>query len=233
MHIHPGIYVILFFVELLSLFVFSQALMKALSKLLYKLTHSFNAAVQIIAILFLPGTIIHELSHVLVAGVTMVHVGEVEFMPEVRQEGVKLGSAQIGETDPFRRALIGVAPVIIGTSLIISSLWYFTSNLANSSHFPIIEFGVLMLVIFQVANTMFSSKKDLEGTLEVLALIASFFLAFYLLGINRPFSVVEGLLYQGLGDLFLKASLFLLVPIGIDAIFFSLSKMLGGRLTQK
>ena len=64
--------------------------------------------------LFLPGTVIHELAHVLSAGVLLVHVGEVEFMPQQTPEGIKLGSAQIGQ-----RHFFGVA-VTVGMSVAVT-----------------------------------------------------------------------------------------------------------------
>src|SRR3989442_1579645 len=116
------LFLLFFLLELLSLFFFSKLLINALARLFYFFTHSHRATVSFLAALLLPGTIIHELSHIITAGVLMVHTGEMEFTPQIREDEVKLGSAQIGKTDPFRRALIGVAPVILGSAAILGLL---------------------------------------------------------------------------------------------------------------
>lgn len=230
MVVHPGLFILIFFLELISLFVCSTLLMRALAKIFYLTSRSWQSTVHIMALLFLPGTIVHELSHVLVAGVMMVRVGDIEFMPEIRQDSIKLGSAQIGQTDPFRRALIGVAPVIIGISIILGSLWYFVNMVLSVSNFPILELILLFFIIFEISNTMFSSKKDLEGTLEVAALLVAILLTFYLLGIKQPFDWIDSVLYGGLGDIFKQASLFLLIPILIDLVLYVFSKLANSKI---
>src|SRR3989344_1188437 len=94
----------LFLVELVVLFFSSRLLLGSLAQLLMGWTGSREVTIKILAILFLPGTMVHELAHVLSAGVLQVPTGEIEFMPQVLDggEGVKLGSAQIAKTDIVR-----------------------------------------------------------------------------------------------------------------------------------
>ena len=118
-----GVFVLsLFIVELVSLFFLSRGITSSISYILYKISHSQKFTIVSLAILFLPGTIIHELSHIIMAGICLVHVGEMDFLPQSSPEGVRLGSAEIGLTDPFRRALIGVAPLPVLIPKVVSKI---------------------------------------------------------------------------------------------------------------
>lgn len=189
------------------------------------MTGSKHATISLLALLFLPGTIIHELAHVLSAGVLLVHYGDIEFMPEIREDGVKLGSAEIGRTDPIRRALIGIAPVLAGVLIILGSLFLLTFWWDQGNSIPFWAALVLIYILFVVGNTMFSSKKDMEGTVEVLIVLACFFVAMYLLKFYQVFEFLAGLLTAGVVDFMKRANLFLLVPIIIDLLIFGLVKI--------
>lgn len=153
------LYLGLFIAELISLYFISRKLINSIAALIYKFGGSEKLVVNTLAVLFLPGTIIHELAHMLVAGIMLVHVGEIDLVPKTDAGGVRLGSVQIGKTDPFRRMIIGVAPVLVGLCIIFGVL-YFMSPFSN---IPWWQLLIAILIIFQTANTMFSSKKDMEG----------------------------------------------------------------------
>lgn len=212
----------LFIFELTSLFFLSRTITSSLSHILYRVSGSHRFSVIALAILLLPGTIIHELSHILMAGVLLVHVGEMDFLPQSSGNEVRLGSAEIGVTDPFRRALIGVAPLIIGTSIILSSLWFFNQFSNIYLH------AITLFMIFEIGNTMFSSKKDMEGFFALLtALIVVsivIFTAIYFLKIAIPYqSIAQTIFTQGFIDFFTQANIYLLIPIGIDLAVFGLA----------
>ena len=136
------IFLSIFIIEFILLFFLSKKLIKSLSLLIYKITKSQKAVVNILAILFLPGTIFHELAHLLTAGIMLVPVGEISVIPEIEGQparnatqsvaggNVKLGSVQIGKVDPLRLTIIGVAPVILGFLSILGIL-YFAGNFQN------------------------------------------------------------------------------------------------------
>ena len=66
---------LIFILLLLSLFVLSGAITQNLGLLVFNLTGSKNFTVGFLALLFLPGTAIHELAHAAVAQMLGVHVG--------------------------------------------------------------------------------------------------------------------------------------------------------------
>lgn len=198
----------------------------ALGRLFHLVTKSQKSAVFLLAGLFLPGTLIHELSHAIMAGVLLVHVGAIELIPEIRENGVKLGSVQIGLTDPFRRALIGVAPVIFGVAILIASLLYLFSNLNQTSHIPYSIWIIILYIIFVITNTMFSSPKDLEGTFGVLGFIICLFAGLYLLQFNQVFEYIGSLFTAETTEFLKKANLVLLIPIIIDLLVWGFVKLI-------
>lgn len=214
------IYFLLYIFELAVLFFLARRLINSLARLIFRFTRSHHAVVRILAIFFLPGTIIHELAHLLFAGVMLVPVGEMNVIPEIQEKGgVRLGSVQIGRTDPLRRTIIGVAPVIFGMLLILVAMYF----VQGTGHFIWWQATLSLYMIFEIGNTMFSSRKDVEGIIGFL--IAIFLVALIVLGsiyFLRPVLITEfwrwlnSLNYSGIIAFFKMASIYLLVPIALD-----------------
>lgn len=213
-------FLLLVLFELLLLFLFSKALINALAHLIFHLTKSHRAVILVLATLFLPGTIIHELAHAITAGVLMVPVGEVEFTPQIHEGGIKLGSAKIGRSDPLRTALISLAPTLLGLALILIPLFYLKPSF--------FVYLILFYLIFVVSNTMFSSKKDLEGVVAGLILMVSILVAFYLLGFREIFVWFSKILEES-RSFFERSSLFLLIPLGLDLVVLLATKLVSPR----
>lgn len=172
--------------------------------------------ISLIAFLFLPGTIIHELAHAFSAGLLGVHVGEIEFVPKVHGDSVKLGSVQIAQTDPIRRFLIGAAPFFAGTAIMLGLIFFAVQNHLFDNYFLVI---LIAIAVFEIGNTMFSSKKDMEGALELLGTLALLVLIFYLLGVRLPSFNPDTFLSQPfIKEVFQRGSLFLLFPLAIDVL---------------
>lgn len=190
-----------------------------------RLTRSNSWSVTLLAIIFLPGVIIHELSHLLTAGILQVPVGEVSFTPEIREDDVRLGRVMIGHADPIRRAIIGFAPVIMGNLIIFISFYYFsTLHLQGNILFDLLFFFVL----FEIGNTMFSSKKDLEGTLEILLPLTFIFLVIFIMGFRAPFYFLIDLANSNSESL-KSLPLFLAPAIILDGVLFLILKLIGRR----
>lgn len=218
----------LFIGELFLLSLLSKSLNNSLFKFFYWLTKSKGSTVNIFAILFLPGTIIHELSHMLVAGILFVPVGEIDVVPQVTENGVRLGSAQIGETDLLRRTIVGVAPAIVGLFIIMSILFLTREGMFVLDRWW--EVVGVVYVIFQIANTMFSSKKDLEGaaiflgtilTLLFLAIIALYFFNY----LTNVWNFLNSMNLSRAIAFLQKVETFLLIPLGINLTCVTLAKI--------
>jgi len=224
-----------FILEIILLFLLSQALSKSISRIVYNFTRSQRVTIHFISFLFLPGVIVHELSHFLTASVLFVKVGEIEFMPKIQEGGVKLGSVSIAKTDPIRRAVIGVAPVICGLSLIFLSMYFliFDELIVQSFRFivvsgvPIGTYTIFLYILFVVSNTMFSSRKDLEGTLELIVTFIVILAILYFAKINLPLDFVKSLIFsERVVDFVKRMDLFLTLPIGINAIIILAARMI-------
>jgi hypothetical protein len=207
----------LFFIELFMLFLLSRNLTRTISQVVFRLTRSQKSTIMTIAFLFLPGTVLHELSHAVIAQLVGVPVGTMEFFPRIEGDHVKLGSVQVGRTDPFRRFLIGAAPFFIGTTIMLSVLFYMVQQQFFTNYLFIILTGY---VTFEIGNTMFSSRKDMEGALELFVGIIAIIIILYFFGVRFSFLNPTELLSQPvIQELFTKGSFFLLIPLAIDLIF--------------
>lgn len=204
------VYFGLLILEVAILFLLSRRISNALSKFL---------SINLLSFLFLPGVIIHELSHLLIAAILLVPVGRMEFTPKKSQNGVKLGSVEIAKTDPIRRSIIGFAPVFVGLMIIIGIVYLFTSNTEFLKDKDFYFVGALILTttyfLFAVSNTMFSSRKDMEGTIETIVTLLIIVLLLYFFGLRVPLSLVLGFLQDNI-DLVKRSTLFLAAPIVID-----------------
>lgn len=169
-----------FLLLLCVLFLLSRVLSQSLGLLIYRITKSKKLTVVILAFIFLPGTVVHEFAHAAVAGLLGVPTGDMKLLPEVEGKYIKLGSVQVGETDPIRSFLIGIAPLIIGLFVISLAL-----AISQKIIFPQI---LMFYIFFQVGNGMFSSRRDLNGSLELLFAILTVGIILYFLGFGPAIS---------------------------------------------
>jgi len=112
-------------------------------------------SVKIAGFLLFTGTLIHELSHILMAAILFVRVKTLNIKTEITEDKhIKFGSAEVELVDPFRNSLVGIAPLIFGISLI-----YFLASGVSFNNFGWGELFKLFL-ISQISNTMFLSRSD-------------------------------------------------------------------------
>lgn len=187
--------------ELFGLFVISRWLTKTMYILFYVLFRSRTVAVSLMSAILFPGTVIHELSHLFTAEILGVKTGKLSLIPEnINEKEIRAGSVQIESTDPFRRYLIGFAPIIIGTislfclSYFIPGLWRDitlaaqTGSVLTSPSWYI--FVVVGFLIFTISNTMFTSREDTRGFLPFAIIIGAFIASALALGVRIHISGV-------------------------------------------
>lgn len=209
-----------FSAELAALFLLSRSISQEISVMCFRLTRSKHITIVVLAVIFLPGTIVHELAHYIAAKTLNVRTGEIEFMPVLKENTVKLGSVQIEQTDPIRRFLIGVAPFFAGMILIFAALYGLESNSDNSIWLKLLSGYIL----FEISNTMFSSKKDMEGALELFFALLFIGTVLYFMGINIPSNVWALLSQKSSLAAFQRGAFYLLIPLGLDFIIIILFK---------
>ena len=176
----------------------------------------------------LPGVIVHELAHLIIAEVMLVHTGGLNFSLEPDGDRVVLGSVGIEKTDPIRRAIIGFAPVFIGILLISFSVFYFLSDKSLVS-FPA-NYLLVFFIVFEIGNTMFSSKKDLEGTIQLLIVIVLFIFACYFVGIRLPQSFFSYFNSESFVEIVKRGMWVLFFPIAIDSLIILLARAMNKNI---
>ena len=206
-------YVGAFLIEIFILFFLSKRIHKNLVTMVMSLTHSKKLTAYGLAIIFFPGTLIHEMSHFLTSLLLLVPVGEVTLFPKIEVDSIKLGSVAIAKTDPVRRFFIGVAPIIFGFSIIFILIYFVSVNRLIDAR---VGYILAVYLIFEVGNTMFMSKKDLDGALQLFIILGILALILYLFGFSLSLSWLINLM--GINDfqLFKLAFKFSLIPIAID-----------------
>lgn len=204
------LYSALFIAEILFLFFLSKRLQLAIFRGVFRVVKQRRPTIIIFSFLFLPGTFIHEVSHLLASLVLFVRFGKLELIPEeLEGGGLKMGSLEVAKTDPIRRLLIGAAPMFTGTAIILAVIYFIYTNSLMTSFAPLL---LAVYTVFEIGNTMFSSRKDMEGSLLFVVLMASITIAFYLLGVRISFTIPHF-------EEFIKmADAFLVVPIIIDVM---------------
>lgn len=142
------------------------------------LTGRKRLGLYLYSFIFLPGVVIHEISHFFVAAFLGVRTGDITIFPSGKTESgsQRLGSVQIAKTDIVRGSIIGIAPLIIGSLAIIAlTLWQFPQliqsviTLEGTLNQLLVEGRQILTVplnlvwvylIFAISNTMFTSQSD-------------------------------------------------------------------------
>jgi hypothetical protein len=183
--------------------------------------------IQLTTLILLPGTIVHEISHLIVAEILRVKTGEISFIPKIEEEErIQAGSVQIKKVDPFRRTLVGIAPLLSGLTIIfLISKFYFLKHFfpLNINQFiklntqEVLILFTICYLIFAISNTMFSSKEDLKAAILPTIILFMAVSAFYLGGFSIK---VEPKTLKTIKNLLTGVNLSLGLTITID--FFSL-----------
>ena len=144
----------------------------------YLITGDPAVALWIFVLIFLPGTLVHELSHWLMARLLGVRTGRIVIWPQAKRDGTLwLGAIQIGRADPVRSSLIGLAPLMSGSLLVAligahlqldalgdalaSGRWELVwESLVHSMRLP--DFWLWLYLLFAIANRMLPSPADRE-----------------------------------------------------------------------
>ncbi len=97
------------------LFLLQRKLHYELQGLLLILTRRADISLILFSVLFLPGVVLHEGSHYLMARLLGVRTGRISLLPQaVRGGKLRLGYVETVSVDFVRDALIGAAPLLTG-----------------------------------------------------------------------------------------------------------------------
>ncbi len=180
---------LLFVVSLVLLVNVVRWIHRHMHGIAYLLTGSRDMAIVLYALPLLPGVLLHELSHALMAFVLRVRTSGLTLFPRQDEEGrVALGSVMIERVDAVRASLIGAAPLLAGCGavLLIGQQVFGIADLGSAlaaGEEPTITTAIARLfqtpdawlwlyLIFAISNAMLPSPSDRETWPPVIAFIA-------------------------------------------------------------
>ncbi len=162
------------------------------------LSRSAEFSIALFSIIFLPGVMLHELSHYLIARLLGVQTASFSLIPQLLPNGrLQLGYVETVRSDFFRDSLIGAAPLIAGGSVVawlavtrldLIPLW----DTFRNGQFNLFWLGLTLLpqapdfplwfyLLFTISSTMLPSPSDRHAWLPlgvtVVALIGAAILA--------------------------------------------------------
>jgi hypothetical protein len=171
---------------LLALFWLKRRITHSLQELSMRLVDDPDVALIIYFVIVLPGVLIHELSHWLMAKLLGVRASLPTLGPvrKGRSKRVSLGSVRVSKVDPVRASLIGVAPLLGGSAviLIIGNLVLRVGDFSAAATgqgvggvlgalgqmAQVGDFWLWLYLIFAVSNAMLPSESDMAAVRPVL-----------------------------------------------------------------
>ena len=208
-----GLFLILFVIELTFLYFISRLSIKELFYSLRIFIRHDKIVFVILALIFFPGTVIHELSHFVIAIILLLRVREIHIFPEFEKNYIKLGRVIYEKQDVLRGIIVGIAPIVIG---LIIFFWL------STLHIFLIENLWLKLLmfylIFVISTTMFSSRQDLIdlGYLLPITIIIIIFLYLFQIDLGRLFTNPQ--LIAVTTDFVYDVNVYLGISIGIHIL---------------
>jgi hypothetical protein len=187
------------------------------------LTKRADLSILLFSIVFLPGVLLHETSHFLSAKLLRVPTGRFSILPRPLPGGkLQLGYVETYQTDIFRDALIGIAPLITGLT-VIAFISYFQFDIILSTYslnkislttfmetldrvYGQPDFWLWFYFIFVISSTMFPSASDRRSWLPMILLLFGILMVFIFMGAG-PWMM--DILAPGLSKLLLGLSLIL------------------------
>lgn len=196
-------------------------------------------AVILYAIILLPGVFLHELSHWLAATFLGVRTGGFSLIPKMQADGtVQLGYVEYfkGRTlGPIRESIIGGAPLIMGTTVIlligfrVFSITELTGAFQSGQFEALVtaleqvhqtpDFLLWLYLLFAIANGMMPSRSDRRAW-------PAFLLTMIALGVILSLLGWAGLILDSLAGptttVFGYLGLALSMAIGVNLLFIAL-----------
>ncbi len=202
-------------------------------------------------ILLFPGILVHELAHWLTAKLLGVRTLDFSVWPKRKTKGkVQYGAVRIAQTDIVRGSLIGLAPLVLASLLIIAIGRYALGTealrqamasgewgqvwSALSQSMRAADFWLWMYLIFAISNAMFPSESDREAWKPLLLYGAVVAVVLYLVGWKPPLESVQAAVARALNPLIYAFAVtaavdfFFAVVIGLVEIV--IGQLLGKRV---
>jgi len=189
--------------ELSLIYFFSRRAFYGFRRVLLRLFGGFISE-YFVYFFYLPGVLVHELTHYFSAKILGVRVSRLRIFP--------IGYVEIEKAGLLRTSLVALSPFLIGVGLFFLTTYLFMVESVFESFWGRVFF---VYIIFVISNTMFLSKSDIKNSwvLVVFVVAASFI-------ILKIYGFEGGLIYSG----FVIAFKYLLIVVIVNlALLFLLS----------
>lgn len=159
------------------------------------LTGNPGCAVRLLFYLLLPGVLLHEASHYVVAKLLLVRTNGMSIgIGNTRHKHISLGSVNIAQTDPIRESIIGIAPFVVGLSAIWMivgwgfsvwpnsglTLWQMVESIRDYAYDWTTWLDIYL--VFAVSTAMIPSESDREPWGPVITVFGVSVAILFLLG---------------------------------------------------
>lgn len=163
------IWSLLTLIQIILIYLCTRYAMKRVFHACLTLTHSPRLSLYIFALLYWPGTVIHELAHYFTSIALFVMPHSIHLFPKLihTDDGYRLhlGSVHSSATDPFRSMLIGYAPLVWGLGILYA---FFSLSILPHTAWWVNALSIYGL--FVVSSCMFLSKEDMKHGLILIPL---------------------------------------------------------------
>jgi hypothetical protein len=173
-----------FILTLLPLVILQRLLHREIQAVLLIITRIPQLTIGMFAILFFPGVFLHELSHFVMAKILRVRTGKISLIPKSLPNGrIQMGFVETAQTDIVRDSLIGLAPLIAGSSFLayaglnrlgLSTLLGMLANGQTELFWmglklipQVNDFFLWFYLAFTVSSTMMPSESDRHAWLPL------------------------------------------------------------------
>jgi hypothetical protein len=187
--------IIYFIVVFGSTILLQQWLHRHIQGFALMVTGNPGCAIRLLFYLLLPGVMLHEGSHYIVAKLLLVRTNGIRVgVGRARKRQISLGSVNVARSDPVRESLIGVAPFVVG----IGAIWmlaafgfdlYPNSGLTVQEMFERVAAYTYdwttwldLYLVFAVSTAMIPSESDREPWGPVITLFGLGVAALFLMG---------------------------------------------------
>ncbi len=174
---------------LIPLIFLQRAFHRELQAVFFLITRRMDISLVIFSLIFLPGVLLHEASHYLMANLLRVRTGRFSLIPQrLADDRLLMGYVETAQTDFFRDALIGAAPLFSGglfvsyvgrTQLGLLSLWDALTSLdlatllgSLSAVYDRPDFWIWFYLTMAVSSTMLPSSTDRRAWLQLALVVA-------------------------------------------------------------
>lgn len=133
----------------------------------------------IVAVLFFPGTLVHELAHFFSGIILFLKVRGLHLLPSWSHNHLVLGHVTYEKADFFRGFLVGVAPLPAGLITLWAAYEWLIVRGGENWHWVLFFY-----ITFTITSTMFSSPSDLTDGAAFLIFSGLVLLTVYLFGVD-------------------------------------------------